>query len=369
MKFVFPILLATVLGELTIRSTSISSINTCTSSAPVLPSANLGYYGNNSIEAIPSTSSKSKSIKYEYETDYNTDIIQASKTICDNQNNCYVTTDLESLTTFTTTVNGILTVITTHVPVETPEPLSQTQAPVPVTHAPNTEEDVSTTTLLITSCFDNNCVSLTQVTGYKVYTSDETIYTTYCPLSTVTEIPKSIEDLNSVQGQESIHVEKPATESQPQEASKVTQAPISSVGTVTLYGTTVLTITSCSNEKCTQIAKPTGVQIISNEKTVYTTYCPLSEETTKSSTTSVPAPAPKPVESEMVSSPVTINVITDNIVTETPSIQEQVSKSTIDSQSTNVSAVSAPSISTTYEGIAAVTSVSGILISLIFFMI
>lgn len=56
-------------------------------------------------------------------------------------------------------------------------------------------------------------------------------------------------------------------------------------GTKTEYGTTVVTITSCEENKCSETAVSTGLQIVYDVSTLYTTYCPLT--TSESST--VPA--------------------------------------------------------------------------------
>ncbi|CAH6723796.1 covalently-linked cell wall protein 12 [[Candida] jaroonii] len=73
--------------------------------------------------------------------------------------------------------------------------------------------------------------------------------------------------------------------------------------TATALQTTVVTITSCSDNKCTEVPVTTGVTTITDELTVYTTYCPLTSETTAAAESSAPAPvvpvssAPAPVES------------------------------------------------------------------------
>ena len=49
--------------------------------------------------------------------------------------------------------------------------------------------------------------------------------------------------------------------------------------------TTVITVTSCEENKCSEVPLTTGVTTVSEVDTIYTTYCPLP-------TTEVPAPAP-----------------------------------------------------------------------------
>ncbi|CAI5760810.1 unnamed protein product [Candida verbasci] len=56
-------------------------------------------------------------------------------------------------------------------------------------------------------------------------------------------------------------------------------------GTVTDIATTVVTITSCEENKCHETAVTTGLTTVTELETTYTTYCPLP-------TTEAPQPAP-----------------------------------------------------------------------------
>lgn len=47
--------------------------------------------------------------------------------------------------------------------------------------------------------------------------------------------------------------------------------------TYTDIETTVITITSCEDDKCTEVPVTTGVVVKSDETTTYTTYCELTE--------------------------------------------------------------------------------------------
>ncbi|CAK9441669.1 uncharacterized protein LODBEIA_P55370 [Lodderomyces beijingensis] len=49
-------------------------------------------------------------------------------------------------------------------------------------------------------------------------------------------------------------------------------------GTITAVGTTVITITSCSNNVCTHVPVTTGVVTVTQLDTTYTTFCPLTSE-------------------------------------------------------------------------------------------
>ena len=64
---------------------------------------------SNDISSIISSDSEAPETRYEYETD--TDYTHVTKTVCDANNNCYVTVESESLTTYTTTIDGVLTAL------------------------------------------------------------------------------------------------------------------------------------------------------------------------------------------------------------------------------------------------------------------
>ncbi|KAG0681506.1 hypothetical protein C6P40_005421, partial [Pichia californica] len=105
-----------------------------------------------------------------------------------------------------------------------------------------TETDTEQTLVTITSCSDNKCSLITGIQSLATTLVNDhlTVYTTYCPLS-----DKS---------------------------------------TIYNYSETTVTITSCSDNKCSLI---TGVQslvttLIDNQLTVYTTYCPLSRSNNES---------------------------------------------------------------------------------------
>ncbi|KAI5908283.1 Chitinase 2 [Candida parapsilosis] len=358
---------------ITIRSTTISS--TCSSSStssdvPVLPSSALsgGYYGNSSIPVTSAseTTSKTKKISYQYETAYATNAVDITRTVCDSNGQCYVTTDVGKLTTYTTTIDGILTVITTGVPVE-PTEASATEQSTPET----------------SSFYQSNAGK--GATG--THSEARETSTTESPqsISKETTAPKeskvSEESTTSKESTTSIASSNGSDEAKSL-ATTTTAAPLQPQ---TQYLTTLVTITSCSENKCSEVPKTTGVKIISELDTVYTTYCPLTEVSEPSTTTtashseaphseaphseipqeSTEAPATstevaKPetsATSTKSKSQATVNVITDNIVTETPSVEQQqaTSQETVANESTSTTSES-PSINT-YEG--AAMSVSG----------
>lgn len=111
------------------------------------------------------------------------------------------------------------------------------------------------------------------------------------------------------------------TESTVESTTESTTEASETPATETDISTTVVTITSCADHKCTEVPHTTGVTTVTKDNTVYTTYCPLTSETTpakpaetssETSETSETSSIPKP-------KPTTVDVITDNIITETPS--------------------------------------------------
>ncbi|KAL6451994.1 PGA59 Cell wall protein PGA59 [Candida maltosa Xu316] len=62
--------------------------------------------------------------------------------------------------------------------------------------------------------------------------------------------------------------------------------------TVTEIGTTVVTITSCEENKCHETAVTTGVVTVTEIDTTYTTYCPLTSEEAAPSTVAANSTAP-----------------------------------------------------------------------------
>lgn len=130
--------------------------------------------------------------------------------------------------TFTITVTA-----TSSNPAESSAP---TSSPIstPATSDDSTKTETDTTVVTITSCSDDKCNETTE---------------------TLAPVPSS---------------EVPITK------------------THTVESTTLVTITSCEDDKCTEVPVPTGVTVVTEEETIYTTYCPLtSEETTVVTATSI----------------------------------------------------------------------------------
>lgn len=73
-------------------------------------------------------------------------------------------------------------------------------------------------------------------------------------------------------------------------ATVVQGTPITKTDVINQQSTAVVTVTSCSGQKCTEVPVTTGVTIVtvtsSGVSTQYTTYCPLSSSSSSSSSSS-----------------------------------------------------------------------------------
>lgn len=117
------------------------------------------------------------------------------------------------------------------------------------TNGTSTATDIHTTVVTITSCSEDKCHTEVATTGLTTVTENETVYTTYCPLS-----------------DEGVKTE------------------------TNTVGTTVVTITSCDDNKCHTDVATTGLTTVTENDTIYTTYCPLTESpATEAPTTEAPA--------------------------------------------------------------------------------
>lgn len=381
----------------TIQSTLVSTLSCSSQSANVVPSqfiyANVSTFASLSttynvvdvsssqtvinagseVTNSPQSSSKARQTLYDYDTAYDNKVFEVTHTVCDSYSHCYVTTDLESSTTYTTTIDGILTVITTVVPVsatttgssseftQTAAAQSSAQSTVAVTSssevtqetaseggqgttvqssavtqpsatdAQSTKTEEITTVVTITSCDDNKCSIVPRTTGLTVITVTSndmvTAYTTYCPLTG--------------------EISSPAE----------TVAP-SSQSTSGLVESSEVEIESSATETPPPQAEPTqGESIPAESAPVETQATEVAPPQTETSTTSTSAPNNKLS---------TVNVITNNIVTQTPEPYTVSQQTTSADHQMN-------SQFTTFEGdansIVGSTSLIGILISFVFMML
>lgn len=80
----------------------------------------------------------------------------------------------------------------------------------------------------------------------------------------------------------------PVSSAGPYTNGSITAAPVYTA-TKTNIETTLVTITSCSDHKCSLVTKETGLTTITNLYTSFVTYCPLSGQTTTTVTPAAPA--------------------------------------------------------------------------------
>lgn len=305
----------------TIVSTSVCTLD-CSASPAVLAPSSFKFSNlttTRAAAAVP-TSTKGRSTIYDYDTATDNQVFDRTRTICDENSSCYVTTDLESSTTMTTTVGGVLTVITTAVPVSDVHNNSTT------THADaETTQDAEsiydpelTTTSTITStiCPPGEPCHKTTVqpeTSDATHTVAETIHVihTVCPAEKpcyLTEEPQVLSTYTTTIDDTKTVV--------------TTYCPLSGETSATAvpetdYHTTLVTITSCQHNRCSVATHTTGVTVVTEtvgeEVTAYTTYCPVKD--TETSTPKAPATSAAPTKG-VPQKFTTVNVITDNIVTE-----------------------------------------------------
>lgn len=216
----------------------------------------------------------------------------------------------------------------------------------------STATNIHTTIITVTSCDDHKCSEVPVTTGVLTVSEVDTVYTTYCPLPTTSAKPTT-------------SVKAPAS-------------------TVTNIETAIVTITSCEDNKCTEVPVTTGVVTITDVDTVYTTYCPLPTTTAAASkpapvapVESSTAPAPvAPVESSTAPAPVApVESSTAPAPTvAAPSVEAETLTTTYDLTSTVApeqqapasSSAAAPEIISTYEGAAASNNAMWFSVPLVF---
>lgn len=215
------------------RYSNYSSFDSLSTSYPVV-----NVQSSSSAGSSSSASSKGKSTIYDNHAVTEASTVQVTKTICDASSSCYVTTGVQSLTTYTATTDGILTVITTVLP----------------------------------SGEENSNLSLG---------NDKTV-STASPNALTTASPSSA--TSSVQS---------AGSSVSASASSSAADKVEGVSTATAVSHTLITITSCKDNKCTEIPHTTGVSVVTttvdDHVTSYTTWCPLSGESSSEALTVSPS--------------------------------------------------------------------------------
>ncbi|KAK6455615.1 uncharacterized protein RJT20DRAFT_48512 [Scheffersomyces xylosifermentans] len=163
----------------------------------------------------------------------------------------------------------------------------------------------STTDVTITSCSKEACATTVEKSSLTVVTTTvegiETIYTTYCPLSSeiaaesVVAPSSATVITTTVEGIETIYTTYcPLTEGEKAAESEAPVAPAAPSSVETVITTTVA-----------------GVE------TIYTTYCPATEEATPA--TEAPAPAPTVAASEEITY---VDLTTTPVVTASTGVEE-----------------------------------------------
>ncbi|CCG24654.1 Pga59 adhesin-like protein [Candida orthopsilosis Co 90-125] len=89
----------------------------------------------------------------------------------------------------------------------------------------STVTDIATTVVTITSCEENKCTEIPVTTGLTTVTDVDTIYTTYCPLSTTEAPASSAEESKSTVAAESSAPASSAEESKSTVAAESSEAP------------------------------------------------------------------------------------------------------------------------------------------------
>ncbi|GEQ71492.1 hypothetical protein JCM33374_g5176 [Metschnikowia sp. JCM 33374] len=147
---------------------------------------------------------------------------------------------------------------------------------------------VGTTIITITSCSNHKCtttaVPATQGPTTVTTNGETTIYTTWCPItaaSAASAATTSAAVISSGAAAGTSVGTVTSTGANGAVTTYTTVAGAASTGTVTdIVATTIITITSCSDHKCTKTAVPATqgpTTVTTNgETTVYTTWCPLT---------------------------------------------------------------------------------------------
>ena len=177
-----------------------------------------------------------------------------------------------------------------------------------------TETLESTKVITVTHCSDNKCSATTVPATPTVttYTVDGTVtsYTTYCPLTDAADVTETVESTKIItvtqcsdnKCSESTVAATPTLTTETIEGTVTaytTYCPVSedSGVTETVESTKVITVTQCSDNKCSEstvAATPTlTTETIEGTVTAYTTYCPVSENVSAPGTAAPGTEAPE----------------------------------------------------------------------------
>ena len=124
-----------------------------------------------------------------------------------------------------------------------------------------TETDIHTTVVTITSCSENKCHHVPVTTGYVVVTSMNTVYTTYCPLTSsvpvastpAVPVPVTSGPATNAPASTTPVTKAPATTT----TATIPEGPAKNVAESPVVIETTLTITRSSKTECTSCGVPT----------------------------------------------------------------------------------------------------------------
>ncbi|CUM53038.1 uncharacterized protein AC631_05699 [Debaryomyces fabryi] len=132
--------------------------------------------------------------------------------------------------------------------------------------------------------------SVVAITSDAKHTNDTSTITSTSK-ATVTDCPsctKQMTTFNSTQSNGSIITKASGIVTSSDSNGDYTSTSVTSNDSTQVeFSTTVITVTSCQSNKCSDILKTTGVTFITEEHTSYTTYCPLPTESESTVTTIV----------------------------------------------------------------------------------
>lgn len=232
------------------RYSNYSSFDSLSTSYPVI-----NVQSSDSAGSSSSPSSKGKSTIYDNHAVTDASTVQVTKTICDASSSCYVTTGVQSLTTYTAITDGILTVVTTVLP------SSEENFSLTLENNSNTSKPSPNA---LTTASVSSATSSAQAAGSSVSASASISAAPTTNAGAISSLASSLVSSGAAGREEG-------------------------VSTATAISHTLITITSCKDNKCTEIPHTTGVSVVTttvdDHVTSYTTWCPLSGESSSEALT------------------------------------------------------------------------------------
>ncbi|CCH43871.1 Immunoglobulin superfamily member [Wickerhamomyces ciferrii] len=155
-----------------------------------------------------------------------------------------------------------------------------------------TQSNIETTLVTITSCHEDKCSEVPSTAQVSIATTTisgvVTQYTTYCPLSTTDSFAPPVASPSG----SSTDSFAPPVASPTASSTDSFAPPVAAPTSGEHVQTTLVTVTSCKDNKCTEVPSTAQVSVatstVNGVETSYTTYCPIS------STDSVAPPVASP---------------------------------------------------------------------------